>query len=82
LIVTNLPNFFAAGDLILKQQLIGLIYPEKTVFKENSVQTIHPNRAIELICRPSDDPRDPKKKMVFIFEDHSIVVTRIGRISN
>ncbi len=77
-LVTDLPNFYKNGDLLLKQQLIGLIYPEKAVLKENAIQTIRPNRAIELICRPSADPDDPQKKMVFKNEDHSNVVTPSG----
>ncbi|HVV05645.1 MAG TPA: hypothetical protein VHC96_15550, partial [Puia sp.] len=77
-IVTNLPNFYKEGDLLLKQQLIGLIYPEKAVLKENAIQTIRPNRAIELICRPSADLNDPQKKMAFKNEDHSNVVTPSG----
>jgi hypothetical protein len=77
-IVTQLPESYATGDLLLKQQLIGLIYPEKAVLKENRIQTIRSNRAIELICRPSLNLGNPKTKMVFKNEDHSNVVTPSG----
>jgi hypothetical protein len=77
-IVANLPNFYANGDLTLKQQLIGLIYPEKAVLKENTIQTIRPNRAIELISRPSAHREYLQKKMAFKNEDHSNVVTLSG----
>jgi len=59
-----------------------LIYPEKAVLKENAIQTIRPNRAIELICRPSADLNDPKTKMAFKNEDHSNVVSQVGEFSN
>jgi hypothetical protein len=81
-IVTRLPNFYDEGDLILKRQIVGLIYPEKAVVKENAIQTIRPNRAIELICRPSAVFSDPKNKTVSENEGCSNVVIRIGQISN
>jgi hypothetical protein len=61
-IATRLPNIYSEGDLIIKRQIVDLIYPEKAIVKENAIQTIRPNRAIELICRPSMDREDPKRK--------------------
>jgi hypothetical protein len=60
----------------------NLIYPEKTVLKENEIQTIRPNRAIELICRPIEDYSDLKNKTDSENGGGSNVVTRIGHFSN
>ena len=81
-IFTNLPNFNKNGDLTLKQQLIGLIYPEKAVLTENAIQTIRPNRAIELICRSSAHTNDLKNKTASENGGGSNVVNRIGFASN
>ena len=81
-IFTNLPSFNKNGDLTLKQQLIGLIYPEKALLKENAIQTIRPNRAIELICRPSQNFSDPQNKTASENGGGSNVVNRIGFASN
>lgn len=61
-VVTQLPTYYAEGDLVLKRQIVGLIYPEKSVFKNNAIQTTRPNRAIELICRSSKGFGDRKNE--------------------
>ncbi|MBN9382217.1 MAG: recombinase family protein [Chitinophagaceae bacterium] len=77
-IVTRLPIFYDEGDLILKRQIVGLIYPEKAVVKENAIQTIRPNRAIELICRPGAGSSDPQNKTASENGGCSNVVTLSG----
>lgn len=46
---SNLVGFYQSGDLILKRQIIGLIYPEKFTFENNSIQTNRVHAAIPLI---------------------------------
>jgi DNA invertase Pin-like site-specific DNA recombinase len=81
-VVTQLPAYYAEGDLILKRQIVGLIYPEKSVFKNNAIQTIRPNRAIELICRSRADSSDRKNEKSSENSEDSNVVSRIGHFSN
>ena len=79
---SNLTTFYQLGDLILKRQIIGLIYPEKFVFKENAIQTIRPHAAIPLICRTGVGFDGDKNKMPSKNGGHSNVVNRIGLFSN
>jgi DNA repair exonuclease SbcCD ATPase subunit len=37
---THLPEYYQTADLILKRQIIGLIYPENSFFENNSIQPI------------------------------------------
>lgn len=78
----NLPEYYETGDLIVKRQIIGLIYPEKFVFKNNSFQTNRKHAAIPLICRTGAGFSDPKNGMASENGGHSNVVTLFGFFSN
>jgi DNA invertase Pin-like site-specific DNA recombinase len=75
---SNLTNYYQSADLILKRQIIGLIYPEKFVFKENAIQTKRTHAAIPLICRTGVSFDGDKNKMPSINGGHSNVVTPSG----
>ncbi|HEX7906332.1 MAG TPA: recombinase family protein [Chitinophagaceae bacterium] len=75
---TNLPGYYKTADLILKRQIVGLIYPEKFVFKDNSIQTNRTHAAIPLICRTGKDFNGDKNKMASKNGGHSNVVTASG----
>lgn len=75
---SNLVGFYQSGDLILKRQIIGLIYPEKFVFKENAIQTMRLHADIPLICRTGAGFDGDKNKMPSKNGGHSNVVNRIG----
>jgi site-specific DNA recombinase len=59
---SNLTNYYESGDLMLKRQIIGLIYPEKFVFKENTIQPTRVHSAIPLICRTGAGFKGGKNK--------------------
>lgn len=44
----NLPAYYESADLILKRQIIGLIYPEKFVFKNNSNQSRSCSNSVDM----------------------------------
>lgn len=74
----NLPGYYKRADLILKRHIVGLIYPEKFVFKDNSIQTSRIHAAIPLICRTGAGFEGDKNKMVPPKRDHSNVVNLNG----
>ena len=53
----RLDKLYLESNLSMKQQLIGLMFPEKLKFEKKSLQTITPNPLIPLICRPSKDSK-------------------------
>jgi site-specific DNA recombinase len=75
---TNLPEYYDMADLMLKRQIIGLIYPEKFVFQNNSFQTTRKHAAIPLICRTGKGSSDGKNKIASKNGGHSNVVTLSG----
>lgn len=75
---SNLTEYYQSSDLILKRQIIGLIYPEKFVFKDNSIQTTRVHSAIPLICRTDAGSNNDKNKMPSKKGEHSNVVTPSG----
>jgi hypothetical protein len=79
---SNLTEYYQEADLILKRQIIGLIYPEKFVFRENAIQTTREHAAIPLICRTGTGFDGDKNKMPSKNGGHSNVVNRIGIASN
>jgi site-specific DNA recombinase len=74
----NLPEYYDTADLMLKRQIIGLIYPEKFVFQNNSFQTTRKHAAIPLICRTGKDSSDGRNEIASKNGGHSNVVTLSG----
>jgi len=61
-LVTNLPGYYDSADLICRQQIIGLIFLEKMIFKDGELRTKRVNSAVELLCRPPKDFRGNEKE--------------------
>lgn len=75
---SHLPEYYHAADLLLKRKIIGLIYPEKFAFENNSIQTNRVHAAIPLICRSGKGSSGPKNGQPSKFGGLSSVVNRIG----
>lgn len=75
---TNLPEYYESADLMLKRQIIGLIYPEKFVFQNNSFQTTRKHAAIPLICRTGKGSGGSKNGKSSDFSELSNLVARPG----
>ena len=58
----NLDRLYFDGDLMIKQQIIGSIFPEKIVFEKNQPRTARLNAIASLICNPVKGFRESKKE--------------------
>lgn len=47
-IISNLANLYQQRDITTKQRIIGSIFPEKLIYRENSVRTVKLNRVVAL----------------------------------
>jgi len=45
-----LDKYYSAASLENKQKMLGLIFPEKLVFSDNTFQTMEPNEVLTLLC--------------------------------
>ncbi len=50
-VLANLDKYYEQGDVLAKQQMIGLIYPEKLIFENNQCRTTKQREVIEYITR-------------------------------
>ena len=49
----NLDQLYVSGDLIIKQQIVSSMFPEKLIFENKSFRTFKANQLLTLICKPS-----------------------------
>ena len=52
-LLNNLNEYYLAASLDNKLKMIGLIFPEKLVFTNNSFQTTKPSEILTLLCNGS-----------------------------
>ena len=77
-LLQNLPKYFVAADLIVKQQILGSIFSEKLVFGETSYRTIKFRNIVSLICRPGKDYKGRGNKKSSENSELSNLVPRTG----
>ena len=77
-LLSNLSYYFSASDLANKQKMLGLIFPEKLVFSNNSYRTNEPNVFLSLMCKDINELEGVKKKKTSDVESLSFVVARRG----
>ena len=58
----NLDRLYADGDLTVKQQIIGSIFPEKIIFENMRPRTARVNSLVRLLCSPVADSSGSKKE--------------------
>jgi site-specific DNA recombinase len=78
-VLKNLGKYYEDLDLEGKQQLVGLIFPEKLIFENNQFRTKHLRKAVELICRKIKELGGDKKGLAIKIDSQSTMVTS-GRI--
>lgn len=77
-LVTGLPEYYDASDLICRQQIIGSIFLEKMVFQDGELRTKKVNSAVELICKPPKGFRGNENKKSSEFSELSNLVPGTG----
>lgn len=75
---SRLDNLYLEGNVAFRQQMIGLMFPEKLKFDKKSLQTIAPNSLLPLICRPSKGFKEKKNKKSPQFADLSCKAPQSG----
>ena len=78
----KMDKLYLEGNLAVKQQLIGLMFPEKLKFEKKALQTISDNPLIPLICRPSKGLQKKTHKKSPQYVDLSTKAPPTGLISN
>jgi site-specific DNA recombinase len=58
----NLDQLYFTGDLVIKQQIVGSMFPEKLIFENNSYRTDQDNPLLSLICSTGVAFSDSKNK--------------------
>ncbi len=74
----NLHKGFEMADTKAKQQMVGVIFPEKLVFEDNAFRTKRVNGVIEMICRKIGDSGTKKKGLALKFQNQSHKVIPMG----
>lgn len=77
-LLRNLPKYYQAATLPIKQNLIGSICVQKLVYENGDYRTIEFNDIIQGICRLGEHFDSPKKGQASISGSLSEEVTRIG----
>ncbi len=49
-LLSNLDKYYSGANLENKQKMLGLIFPEKLAFSNNTFQTMKPNEVLTLLC--------------------------------
>ena len=73
-VLSNLDKYYEESDVLAKQQMIGLIYPEKLIFENNQCRTNKQREVIEYITRTVKELDDNKNGTDKIFSYQSPMV--------
>lgn len=77
-LLSNLKDYYRSATLENKQKMLGLIFPEKLVFSNNTFQTTKPNEILTLLCSAGKGFSDCKKEKSSENAAQSYVVTALG----
>ena len=75
-LLSNLPMYYSNATLDGKQKMIGLIFPEKLVFENNTYRTTQPNELLTLLCSAGADFAENKKGQEVKNNNLSFMVAR------
>ena len=77
-LLNNLNEYYLAASLDNKLKMIGLIFPEKLVFTNNSFQTTEPSEILTLLCNGSRGFKKKETGLSSVKNEKSCVVTALG----
>jgi site-specific DNA recombinase len=80
--LSDLEGLYTNGDLKIKKQIVGSIFPEKLIFNVNQYRTARVNEAVKLIYNVGKGFSENKNGQTDDNFDLSTQVNWIGRISN
>ncbi len=77
-LLSNMGYYYSTATLENKQKMLGLIFPEKLVFANNTFQTTQPNEVLSLLCSADKGFSDCKKEKSSKNAAPSYMVTALG----
>lgn len=61
-LLSNMGHYYRAANIENRQKMLGLIFPEKLVFDNNTFQTMKPSEVLDLLCNGGNGFSDCKKE--------------------
>ena len=77
-LLSNVDQYYNTATLDNKQKMLGLMFPEKLVFSNNSFQTVTPNEILTLLCSAGKSFGDGGNEKSSKNAAQSCVVTALG----
>ena len=81
-LVSNLRYYYRTTTIEGKQKMLGLIFPEKLYFSNNTCRTATDSGLLSLLAATAKDFREDETKIAAISSDNSCSVVRSGLFSN
>ena len=77
-LIQYLEQYYKSADLVVKQKIIGLIFPEKLIFEDKQYRTTKPNPILELITLNINELGVKRKDFPEINSEKSYLVDPLG----
>ncbi|HML58844.1 MAG TPA: hypothetical protein PKA85_10785 [Ferruginibacter sp.] len=77
-LLSNMGQYYLAANIENRQKMLGLIFPEKLVFDNNTFQTMQPSEVLNLLCNSGKGFGGGKKEKSSGNAAQSCVVTASG----
>ncbi len=77
-LLSNVDQYYNTASLDNKQKMLGLMFPEKLVFSNNTFQTIKPSELLTLLCNAGKGFSPNEKRLSKNKLEKSCVVTALG----
>jgi site-specific DNA recombinase len=77
-LLSNVDQYYNTASLDNKQKMLGLMFPEKLVFSNNTFQTIKPSELLTLLCTAGKGFGGKEKGLSKNKLGKSCVVTSLG----
>lgn len=61
-LLSNMGHYYKVANIENRQKMLGLIFPEKLVFDNNTFQTMKPSEVLDLLCNGGNGFSDYKKE--------------------
>ena len=61
-LLSNMGHYYGAANIENRQKMLGLIFPEKLVYNDNTFQTMQPSEILDLLCNGGNSFSDGKKE--------------------
>jgi site-specific DNA recombinase len=77
-LLKNIDSLYVTEDVVVKQSIVGSMFPEKLIFKNNKCRTPRVNEVVSLICNDNNGFEGDEKKEEVFFNTSSLRVDPEG----